>query len=76
MPARAPAEPQTFADIAERLMAAYEWRLPLATVSAIVCKCRSQLAQVAQQQALPSLVYKIANNELRAIASAAAGPAT
>jgi hypothetical protein len=73
MPTAGSADPQTLADAAERLMATYERRLPLATVSAVIVECRRRLGQMTKgnQQPLPVLVYRAANDRLRTMSAIA-----
>jgi hypothetical protein len=68
MPRKSTTEHQTLADVAERLMATYEQVVPFATVSAIVCECRSQLLDVAHHSKLPMMVHHIASARLRSMA--------
>jgi hypothetical protein len=65
MPAAASPNPQTIADAAERLMAAYERWIPLSSVTAVVAECRRQLTQATHHAMSPMSVYQVANERLR-----------
>lgn len=59
--------PQSLADAAERLMAAYERWLPLSIVTAVVAECRRQLTLASHHAMSPLSVYQTANERLQAM---------
>jgi hypothetical protein len=67
--------PRTIADVAERLMAAYERSLPLSTISRIVCELHRQFADRGTHDGLPALVHRVADERLRATVLASRLPA-
>ncbi len=65
------AQEPTVADITEALMATYEPRLSLAVISRVVCQTRRHLAERAHVEPLPSMIYRLASDRLRRIATVA-----